>query len=322
MTIAISMRVAAGTLLGALFLPASATLADDVKSLDPVLTETRYIFKMQADEFSCWPNVCWYPFRFGHGARVQKVGGIAVGFDYFFESISSGACGCTQIADFAHRGAVYFRTRDLPHSFKSATLVLTPRSVSQAGNNQEQLITGLFETRFDSAPNFGAYSAAPATQGGGVLFDYDTPALYMQYITNRATGPYYDYEAFKDKDTGLPYQNINARADVLTLTQVYDPLEFKVLNAIENVSALDPPQFPANPGPNTFPVQKLDNFHYRIDVTKTVSKWVATFPDQTIVPLRGFVVIGPDESLPDKTTSRLLVEYTAQLQFGIEDPPH
>ena len=35
-------------------------------------------------------------------------------------------------------------------AFKSATLVLTPRSVSQAGNNQEQLITGLFETRVDA----------------------------------------------------------------------------------------------------------------------------------------------------------------------------
>ena len=71
---------------------------------------------------------------------------------------------------------------------------------------------------------------------------------------------------------------------------------------------------PANPGLNTEPVAK-EGFFYSIDVSQTVRNWVGTN-----TPLRGFNLVGPDESLSHASTTALTVQYAATLVFEILGP--
>jgi hypothetical protein len=78
--------------------------------------------------------------------------------------------------------------------------------------------------------------------------------------------------------------------------------------------------FPSPPYPKGAMVQETTPFNYRIDVTTPVNNWFALWPTRGQTPLRGFVLIGTDESLPQTSNSTLLISYSAQLEFDIDEP--
>lgn len=78
--------------------------------------------------------------------------------------------------------------------------------------------------------------------------------------------------------------------------------------------------FPAPPYPNGAVLNEPSKFSYRIDVTTTAAKWVQSWPDRNQVPLRGFILVGTNESPPSKVNVQLAVGYHVTLEFDIDEP--
>lgn len=69
-------------------------------------------------------------------------------------------------------------------------------------------------------------------------------------------------------------------------------------------------------------VQDKGSFNFRVDVTENVNKWVQDWPDRNQTPLRGFVLIGLDESMPSDNLpgdAALVVTYEGHLEFEIDE---
>jgi hypothetical protein len=78
--------------------------------------------------------------------------------------------------------------------------------------------------------------------------------------------------------------------------------------------------FPAPPYPKGAVLEVPDPFSYRINVTSTVTTWVADWVHRDQTPLRGFILVGADESLPNNINRELLITYRVTLEFDIDEP--
>jgi hypothetical protein len=78
--------------------------------------------------------------------------------------------------------------------------------------------------------------------------------------------------------------------------------------------------FPPPPYPSAPVLEEKTPFNYRIDVTPSVNNWFADWANRRKTPLRGFILVGRDESLPQTSNSTLLITYEAHLEFDIDEP--
>ena len=261
-----------------------ARAGTEVLKLTPVLNETIYAGEHHEDTFSCFPFTCFFTSGVPAAPAQSPSGQFAVGFDYFFDN-GTGPCNCREWAVYAHRGATFFKSEQLPHFFLTANLVLTPKTTNQHGNNRVNLVTGLFEVSHKTV----------------VSFDDSTPALAA------------DGDAFLFPAQLTTFDGVQGRLTLLREAVSLTPKDGMLKNPVFS-------PFPSNPGPATHPVSK-NGLTYTIDVTQTVHDWVGDWIHRTQTPLRGFVVVGPDESLSHDKTTAFIVEYEATLEFVIEDPP-
>jgi hypothetical protein len=75
---------------------------------------------------------------------------------------------------------------------------------------------------------------------------------------------------------------------------------------------------PFSPSPGGVVVEEKPPFGYRIDVTKSVTGWVADWLNRDKAPLHGFILVGSQEGQPGDAT--LVVTYKATLEFDIDEP--
>ena len=54
-------------------------------------------------------------------------------------------------------------------------------------------------------------------------------------------------------------------------------------------------------------------------MTSTVNDWVQDWPNRNLTPLRGFTLVGTDESLPSDSNTALKVTYAVTLVFDIDE---
>lgn len=259
----------------------AARAGTEVLKLIPVMNETIYAGQHHEDTFSCFPFTCFFTSGVPAAPAQSPSGEFAVGFDYFLDSGTS-PCNCREWAVFAHRGATFFKSEQLPQFFLTAHLVLKPKTINQHGNNRTNLITGVFDVSHKSVVSFDDTSPALAANGDGFLF----PAQLTRF----------------DVDGQLTLLR-----EAISLTSKDGMLKNPIFSS-----------FPTNPGPASQPVSK-SGLTYTIDVTQTVRDWTGDWPHRTLTPLRGFVVVGPDESLSHDKTTTFIVEYEASLEFVIEN---
>jgi hypothetical protein len=251
--------------------------------LTPIFNETIYGGQHDQDTFACFPITCFFTSGLVAVPAQSPAGQFAVGFHYF-NNPGTKPCNCSEFAVYAHRGAMFFKSADLPHFFLTARLVLTPKTGKQTGNSQTNLITGLFEVSHKAVVSYSDQDPAAAADGDFFLL----PAQLTQY-------------------------GVDGR-----LTLLREALKLSPNDGM--LSAPVFPPFPANPGPTNQQVTK-NGLAYSMDVTSTVHNWVVNWPNHAKTPMRGFVVTGPDETLSHDKTTSFVNNYEAQLVFTIEDQP-
>jgi hypothetical protein len=226
---------------------------------------------------TCWPANC-LP-RAGAGVAVGQMpalpdGGVLVGFDHFYLE-GTKPCNCWSYRDAVVRGTILFKTDDIPHHFKAATLVLQAMgsTVSDPATNVLPL-TGIFETSAAAQPQPGV--------GGDLRFDPASGQITALHEGENRLFP-------------------------------MDP-----------VSSLKPVPgafgFPARPYPQGAVMAEPTTFSYRIDVTSTVVTWMADWLHRDQTPLRGFILVGTDESFPQQSNTQFAVSYLVTLEFDIDEP--
>lgn len=251
--------------------------------LAPIFNETIYGAQFHEDSLSCWPFTCLFTSGIPAAPMQSPAGQFAVGFDYF-NNPGTSPCNCSEFFVYAHRGAMFFKSADLPHYFLTARLVLTPTTGKQSGNSSTNLVTGLFEVSHGAVVSFNDSDPAAAADGDQALL----PAQLTRY-------------------------GVDGR-----LTLLREALKLSPNDGMLSAPVFSP--FPANAGPTTQPVTR-NGLAYSIDVTTTVRKWIADWPNRAKTPMRGFVVTGPDESLSHAKTTAFVNNYEARLEFTILDQP-
>jgi len=207
---------------------------------------------------------------------------IAVGYD-FFDGPGTNPCPCGSFGLALFRGAVSFRTKDIPDNFLTATLVLDPLHVASFGSHNANMINGLFET-----------------QGKTVTFS-DPISVSFLHSFNR---PFFTFDRRHDRWTmvsgGLGDETASAfpKEGNQTSNPVFST-------------------FPVNATANSHPVTRNGNA-YRIDVSSTVRDWIANWPNRLDTPLHGFLLTGqnftPDEV---KKAANGFIEGTFLIQYGV-----
>jgi hypothetical protein len=165
---------------------AAAAHADTVrvkKTVMPFVAQSTFIGVGNFSFWSCFPATC-DTFVFdatGVGPQptnlAASAGQIIVGFRYRYDS-GTRPCNCWTYSDNVFRGTVLFRTRDIPHHFKSATLVLTATSSNATIAGAKTPIQGIF--RQDSLPYAWARGDVlldPATGRTTAFLDHQGPFL-------------------------------------------------------------------------------------------------------------------------------------------------
>jgi hypothetical protein len=200
------------------------------------------------------PFNCPFPLQ-SPDAEPTK-GQILIGFEPGSAAFSDG---CFQHFARAHRGVVLFTTHDLPHHFKSATLVLGADTIHNSSSFPRPF-SAIFET------------------------SVTTPQARF-FAARRQV----------DLDSG--------RTTVNSHTSASDGFDNSSLQR-----------------PVTGSVQDEGTFNFRIDVTANVNNWLLDWPKRDQTPLRGFVFVSADESLPDNGNVGLSVSYLVTLEFEIDEP--
>jgi hypothetical protein len=226
------------------------------KTVTPVVAETitmNDVAVISARTVS-GPFNCPFPPQSPDAEPTQ--GQILIGFEPGSAAFSDG---CFQHFARAHRGVVLFTTHDLPHHFKSATLVLNPDTIHNST---------LFPRPFSA------------------IFETSVATSQARFLATRRQ---------VDLDSG--------RATVNSHTSRPDGFDDSSLQRAVTGS-----------------VQNEGTFGFRIDVTANVHNWLLDWPKRDQTPLRGFVFVSADESLPDDGNVGFSVSYVVTLEFEIDEP--
>ena len=167
-----SLAWLAGGLLAALG-PAAHTHADTVgvqKTIMPFVAQSTFIAASDFSFWSCFPATCDNVVFDDTGVGPRSAGEpaladgqIRVGFKHFYDS-GTRPCNCWVYGAEAYRGTALFRTRDLPHHFKSATLVLTATTSNTSDPNAKTPFLAIFRQDFVPYPlAIGDVQFDPAT---------------------------------------------------------------------------------------------------------------------------------------------------------------
>jgi hypothetical protein len=110
------------------------------KVVHPLFAGTE--FAQRSDENDCFFVSCLDPLT-TNLPPPRKGGVITVGYD--FASHDDGGGCCNGYSDVVNRGTVLFRTRDVPHQFKAATLVLKAVTTNSSDPNATVPFGGIYE---------------------------------------------------------------------------------------------------------------------------------------------------------------------------------
>jgi hypothetical protein len=181
-------------------------------------------------------------------------------------------CNCWAYAAESFRGTILFKTVDIPHHFKAATLVLKAESASVSDPSMTVPFIGIFETSWELPSWFGGDATQFEPGSGRITVLQGTDALFPERPVTE-------------------------------------------LKPVPGAFGFPPPPYPSGavieePGP----------FSYRINVTSTVTAWVADWLKRNETPLRGFILVGTDESLPHDSNTSLQITYLVTLEFDIDEP--
>jgi hypothetical protein len=247
------------------------------KKVQPWIAFTTFVHASHSDSYSCWPASCLD--ELGTGSEPDLPNGqILVGYIHLYDlGAGFGPCHCSDWAYEVARGMVLFKIDDIPHHFKSATLVLKAQNVQFADPLPQILkvpFSGIFETSHAAS--------SPLSLPGDVAFDPSNGQLTATF----------------DNGDG-------------TLFGFDDNLQKPVTGASP---------FPLPPYPSGAVLEETAPFSYRLDVTATVNAWFADWLKREDTPLRGFIMVGTDESLPQDDNADMQVTYTVALEFDIDEP--
>jgi hypothetical protein len=109
------------------------------KTIMPFVAQSTFIATWDFSFWSCFPAICYSatfletgpPSPVPDGSAAVADGEIRVGFAYSYDA-GTKPCNCWAYLANAYRGTVLFRTGDIPHHFKTATLVLTAKTVNSS----------------------------------------------------------------------------------------------------------------------------------------------------------------------------------------------
>lgn len=188
------------------------------------------------------------------------------------------------------RGSVTFRTRDIPHHFVHAILVLTSKDAgAQVGLTfaDTNLVAALFETPSVPASGFEA-DDSPVT----ISDPTSSPGLALTIEQATSASPGRASVTVEETDGLAPVAQDPTLQDQVYLTA-------------------------GNPK-----VQRT-GANYRLDVTERVQKWVADWPNHLKSSTHGFIFVGINEVNPAVTLSsnvELWAHYEVTLEFDIDAP--
>jgi hypothetical protein len=252
------------------------------KTAKPVIARTKSIYWHDQSINSCFPEICPIPAELGYpdfGGTIRKRR-ILVGFSHaYYEGTKP--CNCWSGGALASRGMVLFKTEDIPHHFKSATLVLFAEDDTNV-DDPVALATHI--------PFLGIFETPP---GRNVFSRADVQFYPSDGIVTSGED--------RSNDLFEPFGPIGV-----------DP-ELQLNNAVAF-------PFPFPPYPNGAVLERTDRFSFRIDVTNPVRKWVADWPHRNDTPLHGFILVGTDESLPHDQNRSAQITYIVWLEFEIDEP--
>jgi hypothetical protein len=236
--------------------PVHADTVHVQKTVTPIVAETITMNAVEliSERTVSGPFNCPFPPQSPDAEPTQ--GQILIGFEPGSAAFSDG---CFQHFARAHRGVVLFTTHDLPHRFKSATLVLRADTIHNSS---------FFPRPFSA------------------IFETSVATPQVRFLATRRQ---------VDLDSG--------RATVNSHTSRLDGFDDSSLQR-----------------PVTGSVQDEGTFNFSIDVTANVNNWLLDWPKRGQTPLRGFVFVSADESLPDNGNVGLSVAYLVTLEFEIDEP--
>jgi len=250
------------------------------KTAKPVMARTTFINNNYESEFSCIPAICFSPWGTAPDlpSNMRK-GRVVVGYVHWYD-VGTGICPCEAGGITASRGMVLFKTDDIPHHFKSATLVL----LAEDDNVDPSVLAALppFFGIFETPPGRNVFSRADVVQ-------FYPPDGIVTSVEDRT------------KDQLDPFGPAGV-----------DP-ELQLNNAVAF-------PFPFPPYPNGAVLERTNQFDFRIDVTKSVGGWVADWLHRNDSPFHGFILVGRDERTEVHEGESLQITYTAYLEFEIDEP--
>jgi hypothetical protein len=170
----------------------------------PALLVTLYAARQHDQDWVvCFPFVFTCPLA-THGLKLDEEppvrGMLVVGFDHFYWP-GADPCPCDGFEVEAYRGVVKFNTRDIPHQFVSATLVLVPGLTEAEGHDlSENIVASVFETS-NAAASFAADDGDSVNgsidnelRGDGLRVDFfpGAPPTVTRQVTDLGSEPLTD----------------------------------------------------------------------------------------------------------------------------------
>jgi hypothetical protein len=170
----------------------------------PALVVTLYAARQHDQDWVvCFPFVFTCPLA-THGTKLDEEpalpGTLVVGFDHFYWP-GADPCPCDGYEVAAFRGMVKFNTRDIPHQFVSATLVLNSVGTGAQGHDlSENVIASVFETS-NAAASFaaddgdavnGSIDNLLPADGLRLNFFADVPPTVTRQVTDLGSEPLTD----------------------------------------------------------------------------------------------------------------------------------
>jgi hypothetical protein len=275
---------------GALFSPAKAV--NEKKLVHPTILFTVYAGSAKLPDDCSLPNLpACVPVAQQTNLAGLNVppGTVLVGFQRL--PAPGDTCPCNILVSGDFRGSVAFRTRDIPHHFVSATLVLQSQDAGQQVGLtfNDNLVAALFEVPPSTPPEFAADD-----------FDLGT-AISLADLQNLGKFPGLAFTIEQPSGRTTVIQELGALAPVAQDTTLQD----QVFLTGQNPKV-------QRTGPN-----------YRLDVTDRVQKWVADWPNRLKTPSHGFTFVGLNEINPIGSfvsNVALWAHYDVTLEFDIDAP--
>jgi hypothetical protein len=286
----ISLLISAAAVAVAIGLAFTAPLCADTvrvhKSVMPAVAATAHVSRQDADHYSCWPAICSDPFAaalFQGGPDIPSlVNPPDGGFVVGYKNAHDPGTGPCNCAWY------------IAWAYRGTVLF-----------------------KIDDIPHHFT-SATLVLKAQNVDFVSPLPDG-VKNVMVPLTG-IFDTSAALSVPLMFPGGSTRLNPEDGSLTAVSDAEKFLPV-------ALDPTlqhpfiaNFPAPPYPSGAVTEKSESFNYRIDVAKPINAWFADWLNRDQTPLRGFILVGANESLPQDSNTSLLITYEAHLEFDIDEP--